>query len=74
MNPCFNTESLRKPERPGPIILIIDEVGSVSNHQVFLDFLALLRKYDLVQRNSPIFRSVILRGSRCKEFETYNVA
>lgn len=45
-----------------PIVLLIDEVDTASNNQVFLDFLALLRKYYLDRRNSPIFQSVILAG------------
>ncbi len=47
-----------------PIVLIIDEVDSASNHQVFLDFLAQLRNYYL-KRNAmefPAFQSVILAG------------
>lgn len=45
-----------------PVVLIIDEVDSASNNQVFLDFLALLRKYYLDRKNSPTFQSVILAG------------
>lgn len=45
-----------------PIVLIIDEVDSASNHQVFIDFLAQLRGYYLNRENTPIFRSVILAG------------
>ena len=45
-----------------PVVLIIDEVDSASNNQVFLDFLALLRGYYLDRRNNPIFHSVILAG------------
>lgn len=47
---------------PRPIVLLIDEVDSASNNQVFLDFLALLRKYYLDRRNSATFQSVILAG------------
>lgn len=43
-----------------PIVLMIDEVDSASNYQVFLDFLAMLRGYYLDRENSPIFQSVIL--------------
>ena len=45
-----------------PIVLIIDEVDSASNNQVFLDFLAQLLGYYLDRQNSPTFQSVILAG------------
>lgn len=45
-----------------PVILMIDEVDSASNNQVFVDFLALLRGYYLHRMEEPIFRSVILAG------------
>lgn len=45
-----------------PIVLMIDEVDSASNNQVFIDFLALLRGYYLAREKKPIFRSVILAG------------
>ncbi len=45
-----------------PIVLIIDEVDSASNNQVFVDFLAQLRGYYLDRENHPIFHSVILAG------------
>lgn len=49
-----------------PIVLIIDEVDSASNNQVFLDFLAQLRD-GYTSRNTrsvptPTFHSVILAG------------
>lgn len=47
---------------PAPIVMMIDEVDSASNYQVFLDFLALLRGYYLNRENTPIFHSVILAG------------
>lgn len=47
---------------PKPMILMIDEVDSAANNQVFLDFLALLRRYYLDRENSPTFHSVILAG------------
>lgn len=49
---------------PKPIILMIDEIDSASNNQVFLDFLAQLRYYYLerAKRNMPAFHSVILAG------------
>jgi len=45
-----------------PIVLIIDEVDSASNNQVFLDFLAQLRGYYLNRTQRPTFQSVILAG------------
>lgn len=45
-----------------PIVLMIDEVDSASNNQVFIDFLALLRQYYIKRRKKPIFQSVILAG------------
>lgn len=45
-----------------PIVLLVDEVDSASNNQVFLDFLALLRQYYLAREDYPIFQSVILAG------------
>ena len=45
-----------------PIILIIDEVDSASNNQVFLDFLAQLRDSYLDREDTPTFQSVILAG------------
>lgn len=44
------------------IVLMIDEVDSASNNQVFLDFLALLRGYYLERENRSTFWSVILAG------------
>ncbi len=45
-----------------PIVLMIDEVDSASNNQVFLDFLAQLRA-DYIDRDiRPTFQSVILAG------------
>ena len=45
-----------------PIVLMIDEVDSASNNQVFIDFLALLRGYYLEREKRPIFHSVVLAG------------
>lgn len=44
------------------VALIIDEVDSAANNQVFLDFLALLRRYYIDRENQPVFYSVILAG------------
>ena len=45
-----------------PIVLMIDEVDSASNNQVFLDFLALLRGYYINREELAAFQSVILAG------------
>lgn len=45
-----------------PIVLMIDEIDSASNNQVFIDFLAQLRGYYLHRQDIPIFRAVILVG------------
>ena len=47
-----------------PIVLMIDEVDSATNNQVFLDFLAMLREGFLARtsKGAPAFRSVILAG------------
>lgn len=47
---------------PRPIVLMIDEVDSASNNQVFIDFLAQLRGYYLRREEMPIFHSVVLAG------------
>ncbi len=45
-----------------PVILMIDEVDSASNNQVFIDFLAQLRAYYLKRDKMSTFHSVILAG------------
>lgn len=48
-----------------PVVLMIDEVDSASNNQVFLDFLAQLRLQYLDREDNPdnaAFQSVILAG------------
>lgn len=45
-----------------PIILMIDEVDSATNNQVFLDFLAQLRACYIDRDMQPTFQSVILAG------------
>lgn len=51
-------------EAPKPVVLMIDEVDSASNNQVFLDFLAQLRGYYLEREavGTATFHSVILAG------------
>jgi len=45
-----------------PIVLMIDEVDSATNNQVFLDFLAQLRGFYLDRTEVSTFQSVILAG------------
>ena len=45
-----------------PVVLMIDEVDSATNNQVFLDFLAQLRAYYLARGTKVTFQSVILAG------------
>ena len=45
-----------------PVVLMVDEVDSASNNQVFIDFLAQLRSYYLRRDKMPMFHSVILAG------------
>lgn len=44
------------------IVLMIDEVDTAANNQVFLDFLAQLRSGYLKRKTIPAFQSVILAG------------
>ena len=45
-----------------PIVLMIDEVDSAANNQVFLDFLSQLRACYIDRDLQPTFQSVILAG------------
>ena len=45
-----------------PVVLMIDEVDSAANNEVFLDFLAQLRAYYIKRTKQPTFQSVILAG------------
>ena len=45
-----------------PIVMMIDEVDSATNNQVFLDFLAQLRAQYIERDMQPTFKSVILAG------------
>lgn len=56
---CF-AEWCTKSEKP--IVLIIDEIDSAANNQVFLDFLAQLRGVYIERDEIPAFQSVILAG------------
>ncbi|MCD7883616.1 MAG: AAA-like domain-containing protein [Lachnospiraceae bacterium] len=58
----FRTLEKLCKESEKKIVLMIDEVDSASNNQVFLDFLAQLRAYYLKRRKTTTFQSVILAG------------
>lgn len=45
-----------------PLVLMIDEVDSAANNQVFLDFLAQLRGYYIDRDSTATFHCVILAG------------
>ncbi len=45
-----------------PVVLMIDEVDSAADNQVFMDFLAYLRGYYIDRDEMPTFQSVILAG------------
>lgn len=45
-----------------PVVLMVDEVDSATNNQVFIDFLSLLRHSYLKRRRKSMFHSVILAG------------
>lgn len=45
-----------------PVVLMIDEVDTAADNQVFLDFLSQLRAYYLNRDEIPLFQSVILAG------------
>ena len=47
---------------PKKLVLMIDEVDSATNNQVFLDFLAQLRGYYINRKRFATFQSVILAG------------
>lgn len=49
---------------PKPVVLMIDEVDSAANNQVFLDFLSQLRNYYLERESlgTKTFQAVILAG------------
>lgn len=58
----FNCLSDWCSETEKPIVLMIDEVDSAANNQVFLDFLSQLRGYYNHRKERPTFHSVILAG------------
>ncbi len=47
---------------PDDVVLMIDEVDSATNNQVFLDFLSQLRGYYINRSRFATFKSVILAG------------
>lgn len=62
LNELFECISSMCENSSRPIVLMIDEVDSASNNQVFIDFLAQLRAYYLKRDKTAIFYSVILAG------------
>lgn len=62
MAEIFDYFSIWCEESCKPIVLMIDEVDTAANNQVFLDFLAQLRAYYLERDIIPTFQSVILAG------------
>ena len=56
---CFNGWC---QESAKPIVFMIDEADSATNNQVFLDFLAQLKRVYLERDEIPAFQSVILAG------------
>ena len=58
----FQEISLFCAEIPRKTVLMIDEIDSAANNQVFLDFLAQLRGYYINRDRYPAFQSVILAG------------
>ncbi|MCD7817833.1 MAG: ATP-binding protein, partial [Lachnospiraceae bacterium] len=58
----FSVLDLWCAEADRPVVLMIDEVDTASNNQVFLDFLAQLRAAYLWRNEKPTFQSVILAG------------
>ena len=64
LNSLFDTLSEWCGMSEKPLVLMIDEVDSASNNQVFMDFLAQLRAAYIARdtENEPAFQSVILAG------------
>ncbi|MDE7479455.1 MAG: ATP-binding protein, partial [Lachnospiraceae bacterium] len=62
LNELFVRLSRVCAKAPKPVVLMIDEVDSAANNQVFIDFLAQLRGYYLKRNKASIFYSVILAG------------
>ena len=58
----FNKVSRMCEKSQKPFVLMIDEVDSASNNEVFIEFLAQLRGYYLNRKNRATFQSVILAG------------
>lgn len=58
----FRTLNLWCKQSKKPVVLLIDEVDTATNNQIFLDFLAQLRAAYLDSDVTPTFQSVILAG------------
>lgn len=62
LRPLFQKLAMICAASDKPLVLIIDEVDSAANNQVFLDFLAQLRAQYIRRFQQPAFWSVILAG------------
>lgn len=62
LRPLFQRLAMICAASDRPIVLIVDEVDSAANNQVFLDFLAQLRAQYIQRFQQPAFWSVILAG------------
>lgn len=62
LRPLFQKLAVICAASDKPVVLIIDEVDSAANNQVFLDFLAQLRAQYIRRFQQPAFWSVILAG------------
>ena len=62
MSMLFRNISKWCEESRKPLVMMIDEVDSASNNQVFLDFLSQIRAAYLKRNEKPTFQSVILAG------------
>ncbi|MCD8021721.1 MAG: AAA-like domain-containing protein [Lachnospiraceae bacterium] len=62
LNALFRTIKSWCGKLDKPPVLLIDEVDTATNNQVFIDFLAQLRAYYIKRPDVPTFQSVILAG------------
>lgn len=62
LRPLFRYLGSVLRESDKPFVLLIDEVDSASDNQVFIDFLAQLRAQYMDRFTQPSFKSVILAG------------
>lgn len=62
LNDLFERLSSLCEKAVRPVVLMIDEVDSAGNNQLFIEFLAQLRSYYLNRDQMPTFHSVVLVG------------